>query len=295
MPIRPKEEITTPTTNTNNIHSINHHRTFSQAVPSSKQSLANHSDIARSSAVMVTSSHQQHQHHTSNIIVMTSSPAVTYDKTNSIIASSSSVGMVMDGVGNKKRPTEGGSKFPCNKCGKVFTRKSHLTRHKLTHDQVKIYCDCGRLFRQTSHLQAHLPACKRKRQAIEAKYKAENASRSSSSLPNYNRHDMTSSSMTDVTQRRASSSPPRGYQHQHGFSVVKNEDSSYIVSSGAGDVANNSNRNFHDSNIDGEEGARNYGEGHYENTAPDEGNELSSFALHNNLPVGLPPLIHDPV
>ncbi|XP_002161738.1 zinc finger protein Xfin isoform X1 [Hydra vulgaris] len=74
---------------------------------------------------------------------------------------------------DKKERKKGDPRFPCNKCHKVFTRKSHLTRHKLTHDLEKIYCDCGRVFKQKSHMQAHLPSCKRRRDAIEAKYKAE--------------------------------------------------------------------------------------------------------------------------
>ena len=76
-------------------------------------------------------------------------------------------------VYDKKGRKKGDPRFPCNKCQKVFTRKSHLTRHRLTHDLEKIYCDCGRVFKQKSHMQAHLPSCKRRRDAIEAKYKAE--------------------------------------------------------------------------------------------------------------------------
>ena len=63
-------------------------------------------------------------------------------------------------------------RYACNKCTKTFARKSHLTRHKMTHEQIKIYCDCGRLFRQNTHFQSHYPACKRKRAAVEAKYLA---------------------------------------------------------------------------------------------------------------------------
>ena len=58
--------------------------------------------------------------------------------------------------------------YPCKNCGKIFTRKSLLIKHKLTFKQRKIYCDCGRTFRQNTLFQAHLPSCKRKRDLIQA-------------------------------------------------------------------------------------------------------------------------------
>ena len=58
--------------------------------------------------------------------------------------------------------------YSCKNCGKMFTRKSLLIKHKLTFKQRKIYCDCGRTFRQNTLFQAHLPSCKRKRDIIQA-------------------------------------------------------------------------------------------------------------------------------
>ncbi|XP_066923924.1 uncharacterized protein [Clytia hemisphaerica] len=172
---------------------------------------------------------------------------------------SSAAGNVMI-MGNKKKSE---AKFPCNKCGKVFTRKSHLTRHKLTHEQIKIYCDCGRLFRQKAHLQAHLPACKRKREAVEAKYLSENES---GGIPG--RHVMlqqdSPASMSEEKDSPQSihlghdiineESLPMEYEHQtHG-------------------------QPSHDIN---------------ENERAREG-DLAPMDI-KNLPVGLPPLIRDPI
>lgn len=58
--------------------------------------------------------------------------------------------------------------YSCKNCGKFFTRKSLLIKHKLTFKQRKIYCDCGRTFRRNTLFQAHLPSCKRKRDLIQA-------------------------------------------------------------------------------------------------------------------------------
>lgn len=78
---------------------------------------------------------------------------------------------------NKKK----GNRYSCNSCGKFFTRKSLLLRHKLTFKQQKIYCDCGRTFRHNTHFQAHLPSCKRKRDVIQVKINASDGIKDSKS------------------------------------------------------------------------------------------------------------------
>ena len=78
---------------------------------------------------------------------------------------------------NKKK----GSRYSCNTCGKFFTRKSLLLRHKLTFKQQKIYCDCGRTFRHNTHFQEHLPSCKRKRDVIQVENKESDGMKDSQS------------------------------------------------------------------------------------------------------------------
>lgn len=144
---------------------------------------------------------------------------------NATVSIPGSVPLSSSGTVSKDGVTSGGvemsftikkkdNRFPCNTCGKFFTRKSHLTRHKLTHEQQKIYCDCGRMFRQKAHFQAHIPSCKRKRDQIEAKYKA--------------RHGIKQSQPTQVNlDRREEETFPvtsNGINHQQETSNIKDNE-----------------------------------------------------------------------
>ena len=218
----------------------------------------------------------------------TSSSSPYMDNNNSgvnrLIGAAGDVG----GVGYaKKKPSEP-AKFPCNKCSKVFTRKSHLTRHKMTHDQVKIYCDCGRLFRQKAHLHAHLPACKRKREAIEAKYLAETQGHLSSSSP--------SSMVVNVRRSSTPPSPP-----SQGDDVTFRDDEAIMNYE---DISNdNNNTSCRDNKDRGDQQHQHQQQqqqqqqqqlqNHVENDNEEEPHRLP-FNL-KNLPVGLPPLIRDPI
>ena len=173
---------------------------------------------------------------------------------------SSAAGNVMI-MGNKKKSE---AKFPCSKCGKVFTRKSHLTRHKLTHDQIKIYCDCGRLFRQKAHLQAHLPACKRKREAVEAKYLAEHGGVGSDPMHHVMLQQASPSSMSEEKD----SPPPMHLTHE---SLPEESLTMDYEKQTHGQPSHDINEN---------ERAR-------------EG-DLAPMSV-KNLPMGLPPLIRDPI
>lgn len=161
-------------------------------------------------------------------------------------------------------------RFPCNKCGKVFTRKSHLTRHKLTHDQVKIYCDCGRMFRQNAHLQAHLPACKRKRDAIEAKYLAQ--------------HGKTTQNDVVVKEEENPPSPLNNPEQP----MEEDRKSDY------GDIGNNNEGecNNEESHVSNEDSRGDYK--NRENGSPSR-KDVDLAYNFTVLPSGIPPLIRDPV
>jgi len=48
-------------------------------------------------------------------------------------------------------------KYACADCGKQFGKKSHLTRHELTHSGVRYPCDlCGSIFKRKEGLKFHL-------------------------------------------------------------------------------------------------------------------------------------------
>lgn len=156
-------------------------------------------------------------------------------------------------------------RFPCNKCGKVFTRKSHLTRHKLTHDQVKIYCDCGRMFRQKAHLQAHLPACKRKRDAVEAKYLA-------------SEHN---SMLKNTPPEKSTSSPPT--------SNVRSDDE---LPENQKVVNNNNVRTMHNNENTADTSSSD--KTHTEQNGVPLKKEMDLSFNFNPLPAGIPALIRDP-
>jgi len=134
--------------------------------PTCGKGFADNSDLKRHRQIHEISPHLTPRNN--NISSLTSISPLIQTSVSDVSMTSSSTSSFTTSVIRKQE-----AKFPCNVCGKYFTRKSHLTRHKLTHDQHKIYCDCGRMFRQRAHLNAHLPSCKRKRDAIEAKYKAQ--------------------------------------------------------------------------------------------------------------------------
>ena len=274
IPIRPKEEpsVGAPSSSSSTSHHISppiyHHHG------------------APITVVMTTASTPSLQGHQAANFIMSSSSSSPYAVDNNKNSTSTMIG-TDDVVGyTKNKKSSDPAKFPCNKCSKVFTRKSHLTRHKMTHDQVKIYCDCGRLFRQKAHLHAHLPACKRKREAIEAKYLAEHQQgHQSSSSP--------SSSMV-VNVRRSTPTPSPPF---HGD--VTDKDSDVIMTyDDSSTVINNDNNNNNSSRSNGDSGDQQQLQQHQQqpqhHIEDDNVGHNLPFNL-KNLPVGLPPLIRDPI
>ena len=67
--------------------------------------------------------------------------------------------MIFSGSNSKQSHTGIDPKgYQCNHCGKVFTRKAHLKRHRETHsDKIPHGCDiCGKMFKQKEYLAQHL-------------------------------------------------------------------------------------------------------------------------------------------
>lgn len=115
------------------------------------------------------------------------------------------------------------------------------------------------MFRQKAHLQAHLPACKRKRDAIEAKYLAEHTS--------------------DSTVIKQEYPPP---------SPVDSEQTGEHI----GDVGNNNNEIEYNSETSGGGSRQNYDS--RENGLPTGKRDVDLSFNYTKLPPGIPPLIRDP-
>lgn len=209
---------------------------------------------ASNTAILVSTAHVITPYPNTLLVSATSSPPGTTDSSFVKTGENSFV----------KKKSE--PRFPCSKCGKVFTRKSHLTRHKLTHDQVRIYCDCGRMFRQKAHLQAHLPACKRKRDAVEAKYLAE--------------HGKLPPSHNTMIKMEYPPSPVESEQpgDDGGSEFVDNH------------LGNNNEGEYYSEKS--EDSRRSYEE--RENGSPSRKRDVDLSFSFTALPPGIPPLIRDP-
>ena len=59
-----------------------------------------------------------------------------------------------DEISGFDEDSTGWKSFRCEDCGKTFSSKSRMLRHRLTHSDERMYAcdDCGKSFSQLSHL-----------------------------------------------------------------------------------------------------------------------------------------------